>query len=256
MNNFIFDTLRLTDAFNTMNKYDVVNLVWKGNDKIKGLCKASKSGHGSTIFDKLNPISYEDFYQKLVIYTEQNKYTLDVYQRGLTYEELISLAQEFEENVKLLNPKISFTLENYMDYIMYVNIIQTFDGHINEVNLVNYINKYWYKDAHKASGELDSKYGIDILYKNNTRGIQVKSINFFLGNKSSTINDRKQIEPLKNKVKEKFGIDMKYAIYDRKCKQYLISSNNTPIFSFEEFNELLNANDKKHPVFNYKKITV
>lgn len=256
MNNFIFDTLRLTDNFNTMNKYDVVNLVWKGNDKIKGLCKASKSGHGSTIFDKLNPISYEDFYQKLVIYTEQNKYTLDVYQRGLTYEELISLAQEFEENVKLLNPKISFTLENYMDYIMYVNIIQTFDGHINEVNLVNYINKYWYKDAHKTSGELDSKYGVDILYKNDTRGIQVKSINFFLGNKTSTVNDRKQIEPLKNIVKEKFGIDMKYAIYDRKCKQYLISSNNTPIFSFEEFNELLNVNDKKHPVFNYKKIIV
>lgn len=31
MNNFIFDTLRLTDTFNTMNRYDVVNLVWKGN---------------------------------------------------------------------------------------------------------------------------------------------------------------------------------------------------------------------------------
>lgn len=256
MENFIFDNIRLTHAFNCMNKFDIINLVWKGNNIIKGLCKASKTGHGSMLFDKLNPSSYHDFYEKLIKYAEQNKDVLNIYQRGLTYEELLIVAKEFKTQVNILNPNITFSIEDYVDYIMYVNVIQTFDGHINEVKLVDYINKYWYKDAHKVSGNLDSKYGIDILYKNDTRGIQVKSINFFLGNKTSTVNDRKEIEPLKNEVMNKFGIEMKYAIYDRKNKQYLVSSNNTPIFSFEEFNSLLLNNNKHHPVFDYPKMYV
>ena len=122
--------------------------------------------------------------------------------------------------------------------------------------LVDYINKYWYNDAHKAQGILDSQYGVDILYKNDTRGIQVKSINFFLGNKQSTINDRENIEPLKNEVKSKFNIDMKYAIFDRKSNKYLQSSNNTPVFSFEEFNAIMQSNERPHKVFKYPQISV
>ena len=43
----------------------------------------------------------------------------------------------------ILDGKITFDIQNYIDYIMYVNIIQTFDGHINEVQLVEYINKLY-----------------------------------------------------------------------------------------------------------------
>jgi hypothetical protein len=239
-----------------MNSHDIINLVWKGNDKIKGLCVASKSGHGSNLFDKLQPNSYKDFYLKLCDYAKQNKHTLPIYHRGILYDELLNLANEFKTTVESLNKSIIFNIKDYIDYIIYVNIIQTFDGHINEIMLVNYINNNWYKDAHKVSGVLDSKYGIDILYRNDSRGIQVKNINFFLGKKQSNINDRLNIEPLKDEVKNKFNIDMYYAIFDRKSGKYLKSSNQTPIFSFQEFKDLLDCKEKYHKVLKYKHITI
>lgn len=248
---YIFDEARLVTNFNAMNAFNTINMVWKGTDKIKGLCKASKTGHGSTLFDKLQPVSYLDFFTKSQTYAIENKDKMSIYERGLTIEELTALANEFANKVHILDSKITFDIQNYIDYIIYVNIIQTFDGHINEVQLVEYINKYWYTDAHRVTGILDSQYGIDILYRNNTRGIQVKSIKFFLGKKSSVINDRKNIKPLKDKVLKKFGIDMKYAIYDRDKKQYLISSNGTPVFSFQEFHNLLQYDDTQHPVLSY-----
>lgn len=250
---FIFDEKRLFDVFNRLNVYDEINLVWKGNNTIKGLCIASKSGHGSNLFDKLEPTSYIDFYDKLIKYSIDNSDKLSIYDRGLLYEELVNLANEFKNGVESLNNNIKFELCDYIDYIMYVNIIQTFDGHINEVMLVNYIKSKWYNDVHKVNGVLDSKYGIDILYRNDTRGIQVKSINFFFGNKSSLINDRKNLIKLSYEVKDKFNIDMYYAIYDRMEKKYLLSSNGTPIFSFNEFKEILENNKK---IYKYKKIYV
>lgn len=252
--NYTFNVKKLTNNFNHMNRFDTINLVWKGNKSVRGLCNPYKTGHGSTLFDKLNPISYEDFYNKLKSYAENNRHTLSVYERGLTQDELHTIACNFKNNVEKYDRNIVFTLENYIDYILYVNVIQTFDGHINEVMLVDYINKYWYKDAHRVTGPLDSKYGIDILYRGDTRGIQVKSIKFFFGNKSSVVTDRKNIEPLKDEVMQKFGIDMWYAIYDRGNKTYLISSNGTPVFSFEEFNQLLNTQVVPHPVLSYKQI--
>jgi hypothetical protein len=250
--NFIFNEVRLKENFTVMNKHNVVNLVWKGDDNVKGLCKASKSGHGSNLFDKLLPLSYEDFYVKLMSYASSNENKMSIYNRGLTISEMFDLAKEFKANVELIDNSIIFSIEKYVDYIAYVNIIQTFDGHINEVLLVNYIQNNYYKDAHKANGELDSKYGVDILYKNNTRGIQVKSINFFFGNKQSVINDRNAIEPLKNEVKKKFGIEMFYAIFDRKNNKYLQSSNGTPVFNFDEFKHLLQS--KPHVLLKYNQI--
>ena len=252
---YTFNEQRITENFQLMNRFNIVNLIWKGDDNYKGLCRASKTGHGSTLFDKLEPKSYHEFYTKLTQYALENKDTLKVYDRGLTLEELIDVAKEFKSEVEARDT-VSFTLEQYMDYISYVNVIQTFNGHINEVMLVKYIQKKGYTDAHKASGELDSRYGVDILYKGDTRGVQVKAITFFLGNKSSVVNDRLAIKPLKEEVMIKFGIDMKYAIFDRKANKYLVSSNGTPIFSFEEFQGLVETKVYPHPVFSYKKIDV
>jgi hypothetical protein len=252
---YVFNEERIKIAFEKLNKYDIINLVWKGDNTVRGLCKASKTGHGSNLFNKLTPESYMDFYEKLINYANNNKDTLSIYNRGLTLEELYNVANEFKTTVEI-KENVIFPLIDYVDYIMYVNVIQTFDGHINEVMLVNYINNNWYKDAHRATGELDSKYGIDILYRNNTRGIQVKSIRFFYGNKTSVVNDRNNIKPLKDEVKQKFNIDMYYAIFDRENNKYLISSNNTPIFSFEEFISILNSNDKYNLLNSYHKLTV
>lgn len=248
---FIFDENRLTNTFNKLNKYDTINLVWK-----RGLCKASRTGHGSNLFDLLEPISHIDFFNKLIEYSTKNINTKTIYNRGLTLEESFNLAKEFKQSVEDLNNSIQFNIEDYLDYIVYVNVIQTFDGHINEVMLVNYIKKYYYPDAHKASGELDSKYGIDILYRNDTRGVQVKSINFFLGQKQSTINDRQNIKTLKEEVNDKFNIDMKYAIFDRKTFKYIKNVNNTPIFSFDEFQELLNCKQFPHKVLKLPQMSV
>lgn len=252
---YIFDEQRITNNFQLLNKSNIVNLIWKGADNYKGLCRASKTGHGSTLFDKLEPESYYEFYTKLTQYALDNKNKLKVYDRGLTLDELINVAKEFKAEVEN-NDNVSFSLEQYMDYITYVNVIQTYNGHINEVMLVKYMQNKGYIDAHKASGELDSRYGVDILYKEDTRGVQVKAITFFLGNKSSVVNDRLAIKPLKDEVMEKFGIDMKYAIFDRKDNKYLISSNGTPIFSFKEFQELINTKVYPHPVFSYNKIEI
>lgn len=250
---YVFNEERIKIAFEKLNKYDVINLVWKGDNTVRGLCKASKTGHGSNLFNKLTPESYMDFYEKLINYANNNKNTLSIYDRGLTLEDLYNVANEFKTAVEI-KENINFPLIDYVDYIMYVNVIQTFDGHINEVMLVDYINKYWYKDAHRVTGELDSKYGIDILYKNDTRGIQVKSIRFFYGDKSSLINDRNNILPLKNEVKLKFGIDMNYAIFDKSCNKFLVSSNGTPVFSYEEFNSILKSDNPFLELKKFKRL--
>jgi hypothetical protein len=250
---YVFEEERIKENFNKLNKIDIVNLIWKGNNEIPGLCKASKTGHGSNLFNKLEPKNYIDFYNNLLKYANDNKDVLSVYDRGLTMPELYLIAKEFKTKAEA-DGNVFFPLDNYVDYIVYVNVIQTFDGHINEVMLVDYINKYWYKDAHRVTGELDSKYGIDILYKNDTRGIQVKSIRFFYGNKSSVVNDRNNILPLKNEVKTKFGIDMKYAIFDRSCNKFLVSSNGTPVFSYEEFNSVLKSDNPYLELKKFKRL--
>jgi hypothetical protein len=256
MDTFIFNVERLKNNFTKLNRYNVVNVVWKGDNTIKGLCQASKSGHGSNLFDKLLPTSYYDFYNKLTLYANENYNKLTIYNRGLTYNEVVELANEFKTNVESLDNTIQFEICDYIDYIYYVNVIQTFDGHINEIMLVDYINKYWYKDAHKAFGELDSKYGVDVLYNEDKKGIQVKSINFFLGNKQSVVNDRMNIKTLKDEVEKLFNIKMYYAIFDRKTNKYLKSKNNTPVFSYEEFKELLECKIKPHTVLKYPQMSV
>ena len=250
-----FNIKRITDNFNYLNQFDEVNLIWKGDDKIDGLCKPSKTGHGSTLFDKLQPINYHDFYFKLTEYANNNKTSLRTYERGLTQEEFIKVGLEFKSSVEKLNPNLKFLLTAYLDYIAYVNVIQTFNGHINEVMLVKYLQNNGYADAHKVSGILDSRYGVDILYDNDTKGIQVKAITFFLGKKTSVINDRKLITPLKEEVLQKFNIQMEYAIFDRNNNKYLQNHNGTPIFTHDEFVGLLFPKTTgRHPIFDYTRM--
>lgn len=254
---YTFDENRICSTFDMMNKHDEINLVWKGDDKIKGLCRGSKSGHGSTLFTKLEPTSYVDFYNKLNNYAQENKFKLRIYDRGLTDDEFIKLASEFKQNVEELNPAINFTLLNYADYITYVNVFQTFNGHMGEVLLVNYLKRIGYDDAHRANGELDSRYGIDILYNDDTIGVQVKSSAFFFGNKSSVINDRAMIQPLKEEVEEKFGIQMEYAIFDKKAKKYILNINGDVLFSFDEFMDMLKTPmNRYHPIIHLKRASL
>lgn len=254
---YTFDENRICTTFEMMNKHNEVNLVWKGDDTIKGLCRGSKSGHGSTLFTKLEPTSYLDFYNKLNAYANANKRTLRIYDRGLTDEEFSKLALEFKTQVEELNADIDFTLLNYADYITYVNVFQTFNGHMGEVLLVNHLKKTGWEDAHRASGELDSRYGIDILYNNDTCGIQVKSSAFFFGNKSSVINDRAMIAPLKDEVKSNFGVDMEYAIFDKRAKKYIANIDGSILFSFKEFDEMLNTPmNRYHPIHHLKRVTL
>lgn len=105
-----FDEKHLSKNFALMNSYNIINLVWKGNNKVKGLCKTSNTGHGSNLFDKLQPISYIDFYNKLSEYAIQNESTMTIYDRGMTLKEVYNLAKNFKAIVEHHDKKIRFTL--------------------------------------------------------------------------------------------------------------------------------------------------
>lgn len=150
-------------------------------------------GDNSKLYAKLKPISYQDFFDKYTTYLPTPNYIPKNLKGDKEYGRSIEHLQMLAGRYKELVNDDTFTLEEFFDDIICHVIIETFDGHKPEKELVKILSEKGY-DVEETSGVMDSEYGVDLIVKKDgvvKEYIQVKPISTFLGNKNISLkNDR------------------------------------------------------------------
>jgi hypothetical protein len=207
---------------------------WKENYFSKG----KYSGYGGDIYNLIKPKNYDDFYVRQQDFALKNK-DMPISKRGLLYNEIEDLALKLKNFCEKQNNELNFDLKSYIDYIVYINYIQTFNGKESEQKIVNWILNHGI-DAELTNHKFDVEYGIDILFDDN-KGIQVKSYYFLISNKVSVLRD---IKELKYKYKKSIndGIETYYVFFDKGVGKYLSFKNDKILTDYKTLENILNMN--------------
>ena len=185
------------------------SLIWRNN-----FAQSNKIGNCTNLYRKILPVSYEDFYKRYIEYAENNKLS-PIKDRGLTYDELISLASDYKSMCeKTCN--CNFNIECYFYEAVSHIIIETFDGQYQERVFREYLTKKGYK-CECFEGNFDGKYGVDIKIINNSKifGLQIKPLTFFLSTRDDVVQDQKNLCYKYEKLLHDYNIKTFYAIYVR-----------------------------------------
>ena len=197
------------------------NLVWyKLNNR-------NNVGDMSYIYHKLQPTDYQDFYTK---YT-QDAYTDETIQhKGRTEVYIIDIARKYQA----YSGRYDITLYTFFLNVLWHIIVQTFDGHKKENELINWLKGKGI-DARPADSTLDAEYGVDIVIYNENQPkqfLQCKPISFFKGNLNESLkNDRKISLKKYQKSYNIYGIRTYYTAYSRDGRW--LKQNNKYCFKLE-----------------------
>ena len=208
-----------------------------GNITRNKYTKSGYIGNCMYLYNLLKPNDYEDFYNKILDYAESHK-EIRVENRGLTYEELYHLAEEFKKETEE-NGGINTGLNIYFYTLVCHLVIETFDGAKAEELLTDYFKENG-ADVSKVDPVIDTRYGLDLdVKKDGTRFfVQVKPISFFLGKNLHTMKDKVKICVKREEVLEKYGINTYYAIYDidkEECRiRWVTNQKGKILFKIEE----------------------
>lgn len=236
----LLDKIKLQQNYQQLDKF--IHDFWKNGYFSKG----KYSGYGCDIYKAINPLNYDDFYTRQQEYATQNM-ALPISKRGLSQYELENLAASLKSFCENKNHNLNYDLQCYIDYITYVNYIQTFDGMEGEKKIVNWLQENGF-NAELTNRELDSNYGIDILF-GNQKGIQLKSYFFLLSNKESVLDDIEDLKVKYQKAIDDLGIKTYYVFFDKKVGKYISFKEDKILTDFETLNAVLNMDlneRKKH----------
>jgi hypothetical protein len=148
-------------------------------------------GNCSYLYAMLKPTSYQDFFDKYLAFINPKDEGIKLKKNqfyGRTIEDLTRLAHYYQEQAN----DSSFTLEEYFDDIVCHVIIETFDGHKAEKELMKVLTDYGF-DVEETEGDMDAEYGVDLIVRKNgelKEYIQVKPISTFVRTNPSLIADR------------------------------------------------------------------
>lgn len=241
----------IENDYKILDKY--IHDIWKDNDFSSG----RRSGFGNVIYKKIKPSSIDDFFERQQEYANLNKKE-PIYYRGLTLSELEELASKLKLFSEYKKPflKLKFSEKEYINYILYVNYIQTFNGKKGEENIIKFL-KNKNIPAELADDELDSKYGIDILFDND-KGIQLKSSRFLISNKKSVITDIHDLKKKYHKSLKEKGIKTFYIFYDKQTNSYLTFENDKILTEYNVISKILDMNiiERKKYIKNIKKKSI
>lgn len=210
---------------------DNKNRIAKKHNKLwKSISGRPFVGNCSYLFAKLKPTSYQDFFDKYVefvnpIYEGAKLKKNQFYGRSL--DDLTRLAEYYQEQADDSN----FTLEEYFDDIVCHVIIETFDGHQAEKELMTVLTRYGY-DVEETEGDMDAEYGVDLIVRKNgefKEFIQVKPLSTFVRTNPSLIEDRsnffmKQLKLDEFIEKNETNLKKRSIIYMLYDYQHLIST--------------------------------
>lgn len=206
----LFNRKECIKAKNKLGKNSVVGTIWKDY-----FAPSNKIGNCTNLYRKLQPSSCEDFYNKYINYALNNS-NLPITKRGLSYNELITLAERYKQLTEE-KTNLKYDLETYFyDALCHV-IIETWDGQQNERDFILFLKKLGYTCS-KFDGKIDTEYGVDIKVTRNdgrVSAIQIKPITFFKSNRSDVQSDRINLCNKYEKTLKDLGIKTYYAIYSK-----------------------------------------
>ena len=208
MEYFKFDVEKCIECKKLLNKNQVSRKIYRNS------CSHSNFiGNYTTLYQKLKPTDYLDFYQKELKYAEEN-HDLPIRERGLTYEEFYLLAYKYKILVEN-STNIKYDIDVYFYSIICHAIVETFIGQKKEEIIIESINRKGFT-ASKVDGDKDTKYGVDIEVSGNGQHfyIQVKPITFFKSNFPDTHTDRIECCRKREEMLELEGLDTYYIIYE------------------------------------------
>lgn len=188
---------------------DVMN-VWRAN-----FAPSVSVGNCSNLYRLLKPSSASDFFEKYIDYAEKNK-DKRIYDRGLTFNELVDLAERFKEESERYSGE-NHDLRVYLNNALCHIIVETWDGQQMERDFINYLKSLGY-ECDKFDGHIDAKYGVDIRCSKDGKkpiAIQIKPISFFYSKREDVKKDRIGLYLKHLSAKNDLGIETFYAIYKK-----------------------------------------
>lgn len=195
---FLFDNEECLKSKAILGKNGIVSTIWHNY-----FAPSNRIGNCTNLYRKLNPTDCNDFYEKYIKYGEEHM-ELPISKRGLSYDELVSVAERYKKAVEE-KTNLSYDLSVYFYDALCHIIVETWDGQQNERDFIKFLTNLGYKCS-KFDGKIDAKYGVDIKVTRNdgrVSAIQIKPISFFKSNRSDVQTDRinlciKYEEALKN----------------------------------------------------------
>ena len=177
-------------------------------------------GNCTALRRKLCPNSYEDFFEKMVTFAENNV-ELPIIKRGLTRDELVESGKRYKQMIEERNPYINNDLNVYINDLLCHIIVETYDGGLRENEIIDYLTKYRGISCENFEWDIDTKYGVDVKIEMDNGmkyGIQVKPISFFCPykhrpSKAALLTDWVGMVNKRDMMRDNFGMDTIYAIY-------------------------------------------
>lgn len=181
------------------------------------------------------PKTYQEFYEKYTTDKDNGNHSKDIRYCGRTEIELKRIADRFK---KMVGDE-SIDNQVFEDYLVKKIIIDTLDGHQKELELYEILYNEGYEIREPSPTE-DSELGIDgFAYKDGELEfiMQIKPISFFYGNKNYyLLKDRQYAVEKAEKCEYKYGVDVRYFIYNSKLKKWCKNGNSL----YFDINEIIN----------------
>ncbi len=205
-----FNVDKCIEAKNKFHTIRKITSIWRNS-----FAPSNRIGNCTNLYRKLMPKNYEDFYKKYIAYGKEHRYSLSIRERGLSYEELIELSEEYKRMASECGEDYDLSYFFY-DALSHI-IIETFDGQYYEEEMKKYLTEKCGYICTKLNGKDDGKYGIDIII-NGEKGIQIKPLSFFISDRDDVVLDRiNACIKYENTLSEK-KMETYYAIYNRDKK--------------------------------------
>lgn len=193
-------------------------------------------GDLSYLYTKYNPTSELDFYYQYINDGETNE-TDNRYHRGRSYVELRDICDAYMDYARTTDWN-----EAYHNLCYHI-IVETYNGHKKERDLMNYIKSKGYRVTPTNSHE-DCDLGVDLIaWKDGKKiGIQVKPISFFIGNTKSDLKSDRRLAFKKRDMAKNSGFDEVYfSIYKSYSKTDTVWVGNSKDGILHTFDEYLNS---------------
>lgn len=207
MENFYFRN-RTIKAKDELRKYDLIGMLWRNS-----YSGSPFIGNMTNLFRILKPSSEKEFCDKYFAYAKEH-HDLPIKERGLTYEEFEELVASYMKYGNDLIDK-DYDYETYFNDALCHIITETYDGKIQEIEFMQFLNGLGYKCDY-FEGNIDTNYGVDIKVTRNdgrVSAIQIKPITFFRSKRLDVVRDRINMCHKYEKALNELGIKTYYAIY-------------------------------------------
>lgn len=205
---FDFDYVKCIEAKAILGKNGVISKIWHDT-----FAPSNRIGNCTNLYRKHKPVSHRDFYEKYISYATSHPEER-INDRGLSYEELLSLAERYKKTSEE-RTGVSYDLSTYFyDAVCHI-IVETWNGQRLEREFMQFLRMLGY-ECGKFDGRIDAEYGVDIkVTRSDGRisAIQIKPISFFKSNRWDVQRDRISLCKKYEAAKENLGIKTYYAVY-------------------------------------------